>query len=147
MEANPAGNELAGRHRHEAHDRAGGDALAGAGLTDQPQHFARPDLEVHTVDRSNVTRAGPERNAQVFDLEQWRCDHRCACRGSSTSRSPSPSKLNPRTARTMARPAANATCGEVKSTSWPSESIVPQSAVGGCTPSPRNDSAARSSSA
>src|SRR5215213_1236376 len=147
MEEDAAGDELAGWHRHEPHDRARGDALTGARLTNQPQHFTRPNLQVDAVDRTDGTRAGPERKAQVFDLEQWRCTHRCACRGSSTSRSPSPRRLNPRTASTIARPATNATCGEVRSTSCPSESIVPQSGVGGCTPSPRNDSAARSSRA
>src|SRR5215213_6154946 len=147
MEQNLAGDELARRHRYEPHDRSRGHALPGTGLTDQTQHFASTNLEVNAVDGTDVAGAGPERNSQVLDLQQGRYRHRCACRGSSTSRSPSPRRLNPRTARTMARPAANATCGEVRSTNCPSESIVPQSAVGGCTPSPRNDSAARSSSA
>ena len=40
------------------------------------------------------------------------------------------------------RPGTIVRCGAVESRSMPSASIVPQDGAGGCTPAPRNDSAA-----
>src|SRR5213594_2523457 len=44
----------------------------------------------------------------------------------------------------MASPGTVATCGATSSTSRPVETMSPHDAVGGCTPRPRNDSAASS---
>src|SRR5688572_19300160 len=59
--------------------------------------------------------------------------------GSSASRNPSPSKLNARTVRNMARLGNIATCGAITMSARASLSMAPHSGVGGCAPMPRND--------
>src|SRR5262249_13177342 len=62
--------------------------------------------------------------------------------GSVASRMPSPTRLNPRTAPPMARPGTSDTHGAPRSRPRPSDTMAPQLGVGGCAPSPTNDSAA-----
>src|SRR5437899_7535683 len=63
-------------------------------------------------------------------------------RGSSASRSPSPSRLRLRTARKIAAPAENEYHGVWVRYFRPVSSMEPHDGVGGWTPSPRNESAA-----
>src|SRR5205823_9959317 len=63
-------------------------------------------------------------------------------RGSRKSRTASPTRLSASTTTKMARPGSSATCG-LSTTNWrPVASMLPQSAVGGWVPSPRNDNPA-----
>ena len=54
----------------EAEDRHRRDALARAGLADDPEHLAAVQLEVHAVDGMHGPVLGREPNLQAFDLEQ-----------------------------------------------------------------------------
>ncbi len=63
-------------------------------------------------------------------------------RGSSTSRTPSPTRLMLMTSAKIIRPGITETCGAVNNSCRPSPSIEPRSACGGCAPRPRKDSPA-----
>src|SRR5436190_5573792 len=80
---------------------------------------------------------------QASDRER---EHQCSiltfARGSSASRRPSPKMFSERTVRTIARPGTTVSHGAVVRRVWPSEMSVPHDGFGGCTPAPRNDSAA-----
>ena len=56
----------------QPHHRQHRDGLAGAGLTDDPDHFARRDRERDAVDRAHESLLGTERDAEVLNLEQRR---------------------------------------------------------------------------
>src|SRR5579885_2056146 len=62
-------------------------------------------------------------------------------RGSSASRSPSPTKLMHSTASTIANPGGSHSHGRDSSTvtDCAAFSMLPHDAVGGCTPSPKNE--------
>src|ERR671919_116733 len=114
---------------------------AGQRQHEQPTHhrrhhatdhvFASPGLVKHTMPWPK-SRTKPQRQALPRS------------RGSSASRRPSPTRLKASTATMMASPGTVATCGATSSTSRPVDTIKPHEAVGGCTPRPRNDSAASS---
>src|SRR5580698_5173247 len=61
-------------------------------------------------------------------------------RGSSASRSPSPTRLNDSTHRKIASPGNTASQGACDRNRCAELSIDPQDGSGGCCPSPRNDS-------
>ena len=65
----------------QAHDRAAGHALAGAGLTHDRQGLALVDRERHVVDGREEAVLGGERDAEVADLEE-RGGHVSLTRGS-----------------------------------------------------------------
>src|SRR5215211_2774716 len=46
VEENATGDELAGWHGHQLHDRARGNTLPRTGLTDEAEHLATTNLEV-----------------------------------------------------------------------------------------------------
>jgi len=62
------------RHRRaarvEAHDREARDALAGAGLADDPERLALVDRERDAVDRAHDTIVRPEVRLQVDNFEE-----------------------------------------------------------------------------
>src|SRR5438105_984680 len=60
-------------------------------------------------------------------------------RGSSRSRSASPTRFSASTMTKIARPGSSTTCGLRITNCRPVASMLPQSAVGGCVPRPRND--------
>src|SRR5919201_3795991 len=62
-----------------------------------------------------------------------------AARGSRKSRSASPTRLSASTMTKIARPGSSTTCGLRITNCRPVASMLPQSAVGGCVPRPRND--------
>ena len=117
-EADHARYDAAGWRRHEAQHRQRRDALAAAGLADDRQGFARHDMERDAIDSTDNAVAGEEPGLEIGDFEQWpagrgrrggwgggccrygfrnrrhRASHsRRDRRGSSMSRSPSPSRL------------------------------------------------------
>src|SRR5207253_24988 len=63
-------------------------------------------------------------------------------RGEGAGVRAAPRRLKPSTETTIARPGMVATWGATRRTSRPVDTMRPHEGVGGCTPSPRNDSAA-----
>ena len=57
------------RRRDQPHDRQRSDALAAAGLADQPKSLALVDLEANAVDGAYFAFRCEERSLEVFDLE------------------------------------------------------------------------------
>src|SRR5439155_1052880 len=82
----------------EAHQR---HALPAAGLPDDTEHLALGELERKPVDRLHDAVVGLEPDDEVVDRKQA---HRVV-RGSRTSRSPSPSRLNESEQKKIAIPA------------------------------------------
>ncbi len=64
------GLDLAGRARHQAHDRERGHALAAAGFAHQPDGAAAADGEVDAVDRAEQAAIGVEVGPETADLEK-----------------------------------------------------------------------------
>ena len=139
------------RVRHEPHQRERGDGLAAAGFADDGQGLPGIDAEAHPVDRFEDAASRVEDGAQTLHREQ-RSDARLAggfsaqrrrghvCRlrhagaraghrrrrGSKMSRSASPNKFVPNTARLMASPGKITSQGAVRTYSAAdSESIRP----------------------
>jgi hypothetical protein len=80
--------------RHEA------DALAASGLTHDAEHLSVGERERQAIDRVHRAVVGVESHREPLDFEQA---HRVV-RGSKTSRSPSPSRLNDSEQRKIAMP-------------------------------------------
>ena len=59
----------------QAQDRQRGHALAAPRLADDPQRFARKEVEAHAVDRLHHAVVGEELRLEVLDLQDW-CRHR-----------------------------------------------------------------------
>src|SRR5690606_25692965 len=92
--------------------------------------------------------AAADRHPQVLDLQHG-CAHRrlrdsirVRCLGSSTSRSPSPSRLNARTVTKMAAPGKTLIHQAWDRNPCAAKSMPPHDGAGGWMPRPRNDSAA-----
>ena len=71
-------HDPAGLGRQQAQDRVGGDALAAAGLADQPDRLARLDVDGDAVDGPDDAVAGEEVGLEIVDLEQAAGIRRCA---------------------------------------------------------------------
>jgi hypothetical protein len=97
------------RRRDEAHDGERRHALAAAGLTDDAEHLALVDPDVHAVDRLGDAVAGMEPGAQVAHLQDRLAArfHGSFSLNRSQSFMPSPSRLKPSTVIMMARPGKN----------------------------------------
>src|SRR5206468_10009138 len=78
------------------------------------------------------------------DERQHQCSILTFARGSSASRRPSPKMFSETAVRTIASPGTIVSQGAVRIRTWPSEISVPHEGFGGCTPAPRNESAASS---
>ena len=112
LEHRRARGDLAGA-REDAEEREGGDALAAAGLADDPECLARRDVERDPVDGVDGSPARPELDVEVLDREERLAAglHRERSLGSSASRSPSPMRLKPSTVSTIAIPGTIARWG------------------------------------
>ena len=86
----------------QPHERQIGHALAAARLADETERLAGLEVERHPVDGEDRAFMGPEADDQVPDLEKRHRQRRS--RGSSDSRSPSPTRLKPMALMTIARP-------------------------------------------
>ena len=120
----------------EAGDRAQSDALAGSGLPDEAENLSLPHIEIDTVDGAKPTARRLEGDLEVAHAKQ-RCRrdyHRFTSRRSAR---PSPVRLNPSPHTTTARPGKKHIHGACVKKFFPSATITPHSAVGGCAPSPR----------
>src|SRR5690606_34774323 len=105
------------------------------------QRLAGLERERHAVHGAGDALVGVEVCPQVLHLEQR---HQLLSRGSSASRSPSPTRLNASTVTTIARPGNVASHHAPNSTSLPSATILPHEGAGSGTPRPRNESPASS---
>ena len=133
--------------REQAEQREHRDRLAAPALAGDPEDLPRLDLVVDAVDDRDLARRS---SAAGRAAPRRRAGSRAPLRppaapsaGSNTSRRLSPRKLKARTTVKIARP------GKVPiHHHWkycvPSATIEPHSAVGGCAPSPRNESPDRS---
>src|SRR5215213_6831305 len=142
-----AADHPAGRVRHQPHHRQRGHALAAAGLADDRQRLAAADAERDVVDRAEQPRIGEEHRLQVLHVENHVVllgpGHQPRCLGSRISRSASPNRLVPNTARLMATPGKITSHGAVRTYSAAdSDSMRPQDGYGSGMPRPRNDSEA-----
>src|SRR5439155_6917858 len=123
-----------GRFREPEHrDRR--DRLPRAALADEPDDLAGRDVRLCQLDHAPISEA----DLQVANRELHR---RSIRRGSSTSRSPSPSRLNASAATRIAAPGNVTSHHCVVKYDWPWLTISPHSGVGSCAPRPRNDNAA-----
>ena len=96
--AQAAGGDAIAAFGQQAHAQHGGHRFARAGLADHTDNLAGVDVQRHAVQRLDAALVGRELKAQVVD-GQYRLrmshGHFPCCRGSSRSRTPSPSKLKP----------------------------------------------------
>src|SRR5262249_53211357 len=139
----PAEHRLALGHAsgriEKAHHRVGGDRFAGTGLADKRERLALADREADTLERLHHARTGAEFDREVLDRERGRGGH-VRLRGSTMSRTPSPSRLKQNTATIRATPGKSAIHHSPDTMkAAPSATMMPHSAVGGPTPSPMND--------
>ena len=108
FEHHGAADDPARRIGHQPHDRQRGHALAAAGFADDRERLAAANHERNVVDRLEQPRIGEEHRVQVLHVENRLCRSRFAhqprCLGSRMSRSASPNRLVPNTARLIAMP-------------------------------------------
>ncbi len=120
------------RRRQEADDGAAEQALAGAALADEAEDLAAREVEGDPVDQDARLVVEMRAHGQLANGEG---------RGHSSipSRSarPSPSRLKLKASSTMARPGKSVIHQAVVMKAWPSATMTPHSASGGCTPRPR----------
>src|SRR5581483_2294286 len=129
----------------EPEQREHRDRLAAAALAGDPEHLGRPHLVVDAVDDRDLAARRREPHAEALHRERRRhaSSTRRTVRGSNTSRSESPRKLNARTTVKIPSP-GNVPIHHHWKYCVPSANIDPHSAFGGCAPRPRNDSPERS---
>ena len=145
------------------HDAERRYRLARPALSDEAHAFAGLEAEVHAANGLVDAVLDVELGLEVPDGEQvaalWlrdragAADHRGGhgpararrifSRGSSASRTPSPSRLMAITITRIIRPGTMEVCGLVISAERASPSMEPRSARGGWLPRPRNDSPRR----
>ena len=146
----PARLELARRHRHQAHHGQGRHRLARPRLPHDAERLAPPDRPAHPVDRLHHARVGVEVDPQVLHAQQRSVAHGGRrgdagshldgghrSRGSSASRSPSPTNTKPRTVNTTAMLGKNQRKSLYPKNFWPAEIMFPQSGTSGGSPTPR----------
>src|SRR6185437_15506023 len=123
---------------HQPHQRQRRHALAAARFAHDRQRLAGSDLEIDAVDRLHNALTCVEPGAEALDFELSRHER---CRGSSRSRSASPSRLVPNTVRLIATPGQITSHGAVRTYSAAdSDSMRPQEGCGSGTPRPRKES-------
>src|SRR6202012_1106136 len=129
--------------------------FAGPGFADDAECFPFRDRQAYSVDGFHQSVLGREDDAEVAHFQHRSFSrggfgrgsvsnlgdavrHRFWSLGSSQSRIPSPRKVKPRNTVRMATP-GNVETHHCEMNSRPSATMDPHSAVGGTTPSPRND--------
>src|SRR5260370_1219384 len=104
VEANRAGLDLRASGQ-DAEDGANDRRLAAARLADDPQDAASFERKIDVVEDPRRPFIGPDRQLEPADIEERIVDHRDRrSRGSTRSRSPSPSRLKPSTVSRIASP-------------------------------------------
>src|SRR5262249_12728745 len=131
--------------REQPQQRGAERGLAAAGLADDAEDLAGRDAELDVAERRQRRLARVVDDVEALDLEQGpghgrRHRRTPASRGSTTSRRVSPNIVNPSVVTIRASPVQSTGQGVSRTRSNPSARIAPHDGVGGCTPSPRNDS-------
>src|SRR5262249_22917559 len=162
IEFDRAADDPAGRIGDEPHHGERRHALAAAGFADDRQRLTRSQREREVVDCLDDSEPGKEICPQPCDVENGpsraflgtcpslgcrfvdaRPIHQLRCLGSRMSRSASPRRFVPNTARLMAIPGKMTSHGAVRTYSAADcDNMRPQEGNGSGTPRPRNDSAA-----
>src|SRR5438105_5147256 len=94
-------------HQYENRERR--DRLTAAGFAHQSNRFAGVDVEVYSVDSTADAALRDELHFEPANAQQ-RLGCHVRIRGSSASRSPSPSRLKPITTSVIAMPGIAVTC-------------------------------------
>src|SRR5438046_2485197 len=97
-----AGGDMSRRLRQQTHDCERCDRFPAAGLADNAEDFALVDVKTDIFDGGDFSPSGLKHSGQPAEFEQPHCW--ILKRGSSTSRSPSPSRLRPITVIISAMP-------------------------------------------
>src|SRR5437868_6141224 len=114
-------------------------ALAGAGLADHAEHFARSDVERHVINRGQDAAPGRKLDFQIADAEDD--SHRSF--GFNASRSQSPNRFTASTSAASVMPGKIAIHhSPANRYFWPIWIKVPSEGWVEGRPSPRNDSVA-----
>src|SRR5262245_56471545 len=162
IELDRATDDPAGRIGDEPHHGERRHALAAAGFADDRQRLTRAQREREVVDRPDDSEPGEEVRPQPRHVENGpsrallgtrrspgcrfvdaRPIHQLRCLGSRMSRSASPRRFVPNTARLMAIPGKTTSHGAVRTYSAADcDNMRPQDGNGSGTPSPRNASGA-----
>src|SRR5215831_7905834 len=160
IELDRAGNDPAGRIGNEPHHGERRHTLAAAGFTDDRHRLAPTQSKREVVDRFDDPEPGKEVRPQPGYIENGPSrsflvparplfcrrstgSFQLRCLGSRMSRSASPRRLVPNTARLMAMPGKMTSHGAVRTYSAADcDNMRPQEGYGSGTPRPRNDSAA-----
>src|SRR3984893_8717748 len=147
FEHDRASTDLAGGLRPQPHDRKRGDALAATGFADDGKRLTATNMKRDVVDGPEQARVREEHSLQALHVEhhrfRLRLAHQPRCLGSRMSRSASPNRLVPNTARLIAIPGKITSHGAVRTYSAAdSESMRPHDGYGSGMPRPRNDNEA-----
>ena len=94
------------RFGDQPQDRKRGHRFAATRLPHQGEHFTRVDRKAHVVDDGDLAQSARKARGQVVDFEEWTHDRSLKVRGSSTSRTASPTMLTARIKTKSADPAA-----------------------------------------
>ncbi len=119
--------------RQQAHQAPAGQGLARTAFPDQAEDFPFHQVEGQAIDQGQRGRAIMGQHTQVADLQH----RRAHVRSPMASATPSASRLKPMARVTMAMPGKVQIHQALVIRLCPSATMVPHSAVGGCTPSPR----------
>ncbi|KWV86814.1 hypothetical protein PFLmoz3_03551 [Pseudomonas fluorescens] len=115
----------------QTHQAATGHGLAGTALAHQAKDFTFGQVEGHPIHQGDLTPGVVGDHTEVAHLQQA---HE---RSPNTCATPSANRLKPMAKVTTARPGKVQIHQAVVIKACPSATIVPHSAVGGCTPRPR----------
>ena len=99
-----AGGDLRLRPLHEAQHREPGDGLTASRLTDQTQYLMLVHGEIDAVKRLDQTAHAAKLQPEIPDYQKLVHAAHLLERGSSTSRRPSPTRLNANTRMRIAKP-------------------------------------------
>ncbi len=119
--------------RQQAHQRSTGQSLARTAFTHQAEDLALRQIEGQAIDQGQWGWAVVGQYTQVLDLQH----RRTHVRAPMASATPSASRLKPMARVTMAIPGKVQIHQALVIRLCPSATMVPHSAVGGWTPSPR----------
>src|SRR5881409_3788064 len=141
-----AGADVTGRLGDEAENGERRDGLAAPRLAHDTERLTRLHLEGDAVHRARRAAAllGDEVGLEVTHAEQGLC-HAASLRGSSASRSASPTAFSAMTTSEIATPGKVDDHQATAILCQPSAIILPQLGAGEGTPRPRNESPASSS--
>src|SRR5690606_28867079 len=154
LEQDAARHDVARRAVHQAHHRAGADALAGTAFSKNNQRLSGTHMKRHIVHRAHRVVVGQEIHRQAVNAQDGmfalNVVHRLAlfsfcsrqrCCGSAATRAQLDRMFSASVVSMMARPGQNAIHQAMPRYPRPLATIAPQVKSGGCMPRPRKLSA------